>query len=225
MKTPEPDPSLPRPLIPLVNYSLLVLIFLFYAWELGLGPRLPQMVEKWGFVPAHLTGSWGRPQAFLAQTLTLVSALFFHGNSFHLLYNAMLLFLFGNRVEVLLGHGRYLLLYLLCGVGANLIYLFSAPSSTFAIIGASGAIAGVMASYFSLFPRQRFATLLIIIWVLLQFFNGIQGAKAPLVTASSLAWWVHVGGFLLGLALIRFLAPRGVWLIPLAEGRQAPPKE
>jgi membrane associated rhomboid family serine protease len=128
-------------------------------------------------------------------------------------------------VEEILGHGRYFLLYLLSGVGANLIYLFSAPSSPFAIIGASGAVAGVMAGYFSLFPRQRFTTLFIIIWVLLQFLNGINVSTRHLIAASEMAWWAHVGGFLLGLALIRFLAPAGVWLIPISSGTQKPSQE
>jgi membrane associated rhomboid family serine protease len=215
--------SPPHPRHPYVNYGLIVLLFLVYAWELALGPGLPKVVGNWGFVPAHLVTSWGHPQEFFFHSLSLFSALFLHGNFLHLLYNAMFLFIFGNKVEGLLGHGRYLFLYLLSGVGANLIYLFSASSSTFAIIGASGAIAGVMAGYFSLFPRQRFTTLFIIIWVILQFLNGVHGSR--LVGAARMAWWTHVGGFLLGLALVRFLAPRGLWLIPITDSHNQPSKD
>lgn len=226
MMTFENDTPQPRPGLPYVNFCLIALIFLVYAWELSLGPNLSKVVGNWGFVPARLTGSWLHPRgAFFQGLLGLFSSLFIHGNSLHLTANALFLAIFGSKVEDLLGHGRYLILYLTAGVGANLIYLFSAPSSTFAIIGASGAIAGVMAGYFSLFPRQRFTTLFIIIWVLLQFLNGIHESVSGLIAASRMAWWAHVGGFLLGLALIRFLAPAGVWLIPISNGPQKPLQE
>ena len=219
MELPE-NHIFPSPL-PQVNYCLIGLIFLVYAWELSLGPGLIRATKILGFVPDRLTALlFHTHTAFSQALLPLFSSLFVHGNYVHLLTNVLFLFIFGGKVEDVLGHGRYLILFLVGGVGANLIYFAFAPSSTIPLIGASGAIAGVMAAYFSLFPRQRFTTMFIIIWVVLQFFYGIQAAMHHLIGTGGMAWWAHVGGFLLGLALIRFLAPTGVRLIPLWGGRQ-----
>jgi membrane associated rhomboid family serine protease len=116
-------------------------------------------------------------------------------------------------------------LYFICGVGANLICLVFAPFSTVPLIGASGAIAGVMAAYFSLFPGSRFTTLFIIVWVLLQFLYGTFAVMQSEAGLPGVAWWAHVGGFLLGLALIRLLAPPGVRLIPLRSRPKSPPQD
>ena len=219
MELPEND--IPQSSSPQVNYCLIGLIFLVYAWELSLGPGLFKATEILGFVPARLTALlFHAHTAFSQALLPLFSSLFMHGNSTHLLTNVLFLFIFGGKVEAILGHGRYLVLFLVGGIGANLIYFSFAPSSTIPLIGASGAIAGVMAAYFSLFPRQRFITLFIIVWVVLQFLYGIHAAVNHLVGTSGMAWWAHVGGFLLGLVLIRFLAPPGVGLIPLLSGRK-----
>ena len=216
-----PESSTPHFPSPLVNYCLIGLIFLVYAWELSLGPSLPRATGILGFVPARTADClFHAHTAFFQALVPLFSSMFVHGNSIHLMTNVLFLFIFGDKVEAILGHGRYLILFLLGGVGANLIYCSFAPSSTIPLIGASGAIAGVMAAYFSLFPRQRFTTLFIIVWVVLQFLYGIHAAMNHLVRTSGIAWWAHVGGFLLGLVLTRFLAPTGVRLIPLWGGRE-----
>ena len=119
------------------------------------------------------------------------------------------LFIFGGKVEDVLGPGRYLLFYLAGGVGAGLIYLLFAPFSAVSLIGASGAIAAVMAAYFSLFPGERFSSLLIILWVLLQFLYGTVALVSKATGQGGMAWWAHVGGFVAGIVFLPLFKRRG----------------
>jgi membrane associated rhomboid family serine protease len=211
---------------PYINYCLITLNFLVFAWELSLGANLPKATQVLGFVPARLVGYFLHSEAAFSQAvLPLLTSLFLHGNILHFLPNMCFLFIFGGKVEDVLSPGRYLLFYLTGGVGAGLIYLLFAPSSAVPLIGASGAIAAVMAAYFSLFPGERFSSLLIIAWVLLQFLYGTFALVSKLTGQGGLAWWAHVGGFILGLVLIRFLAPRAVQLIPWRSRPKKPPEE
>jgi membrane associated rhomboid family serine protease len=219
-----PKDNIPKSRSAYVTQCLIGLIIVFYAWELSLGSNLPKATTLLGFVPARFIAQFSDGQEVFSQAiLPLASSLFLHGNWMHLATNVLFLFIFGGKVEDLMGHGRFLLLYLLSGLGSNFIYLVFAPASTVALIGASGAIAGVMAAFFSLFPEVKFATLFILIWALLQLIYGIYAFFSKVAGQAGLAWWAHVGGFLLGLALIRFLAPRGVPLIPLRRERKKPP--
>lgn len=211
---------------PYINYCLITLNFLVFAWELSLGFSLPKATKILGFVPARFVGYFLHSEAAFSQAvMPLLTSLFLHGNLLHFLPNMCFLFIFGGKVEDVLGPGRYLLFYLAGGVGAGLIYLLFAPFSAVPLIGASGAIAAVMAAYFSLFPGERFSTLLIIAWVLLQFFYATFALVSKSTGQVGMAWWAHVGGFLLGLVLIRLLAPRAVRLIPFRTRPQKPPED
>ena len=211
---------------PYINYCLITLNFLVFAWELSLGFSLPKATQILGFVPARFVGYFLHSEAAFSQAvLPLLTSLFLHGNLLHFLPNMCFLFIFGGKVEDVLGPGRYLVFYLAGGVGAGLIYLLFAPSSTVPLIGASGAIAAVMAAYFSLFPGERFSTLLIIAWVLLQFLYGIFALVSKTTGQAGMAWWAHVGGFLLGLVLIRLLAPGRCASFLSAAGPQKPPED
>lgn len=211
---------------PYVNYCLIAVNLIIFAWELALGSHLPKATEVLGFTPARfLNGFHQAPTPLSHGLLTLFISLFLHGNALHLAPNILFLFIFGKDVETIVGHGRYLSFYLAVGVGANLLYLLFAPSSTVPLIGASGAIAGVMAAYFSLSPGVRLANLFIIIWVLLQFVYALFTSIFNVAGQTGMAWWAHVGGFMIGLVLIRFLAPRGVRLIPLRTPGKKPAQD
>jgi membrane associated rhomboid family serine protease len=200
---------------PYVNYCLIAVNLIVFAWELALGSNLPKVAEVLGFTPARFLNGFHQAQAPMSQgLLPLFISLFLHGNVLHLAPNILFLFIFGKDVEAGLGPVRYLLFYLAVGVGANLIYLLFAPFSTVPLIGASGAIAGVMAAHFSLVPGARLTNLFIIVWILLQFVYAVFASIFSVAGQTGMAWWAHVGGFLIGLVLIRFLAPRGVRLLP-----------
>lgn len=209
---------------PYVNYCLIAFNLMVFSWELALGSNLPKAAEILGFTPAKFLN--GLQQAQLSHALLpLFTSIFLHGNVLHLAPNILFLYLFGKDVEAGLGHGRYLSFYLAAGVGANLIYVLFSPFSTVPLIGASGAIAGVMAAYFSLVSGARLTNLFIIIWVLLQFVYALFASIFNVAGQVGMAWWAHVGGFIIGLVLIRFLAPRGVRLIPLRSPGKKPPQD
>ena len=219
--------NIPSSRPPYVNYLIIGVNLLIFFWELSLGADLQKVAAVLGFVPARFYGllAYGAA-AWPAAVVPLFTSLFLHGGWLHIIGNMWFLYVFGDNVEDILGPGRYLWFYLASGVGANLIYLMFAPLSTTPLIGASGAIAGVMGAYFSLFPGARVLTLLLIVfipiflelpayiflgyWFLLQFIYGTfsLGAMDSRTAAGGVAWWAHVGGFLVGILLLYPLAPQ-----------------
>jgi membrane associated rhomboid family serine protease len=217
--------NIPSFRFPVVNYSLIAANLVGFLVELGTGPHLQKFVNTYGFVPKRLMDLLGQlPQSFSFMALPLVTSIFLHAGWLHLIGNLWFLYIFGDNVEDVLGHGRYLLFYLLCGIGANLIYLMFSPFSAVPLVGASGAIAGVMGAYFNLFPRARVLTLIPIfflptfweirasiflgIWFLMQFLFGTFSSMGPQSGSGFVAWWAHVGGFLVGILLLHVFAPR-----------------
>ncbi len=217
--------NIPSARPPYVNYLLIAVSVLAFFWEMSLGPHLEQVVEVLGFIPARFLSLLFRGSASWPEILApLVTSLFLHGGWLHLIGNMWFLYVFGDNVEDILGHGRYLGFYLACGVAANLIYLAFSPRAPVPLVGASGAIAGVMGAYFYLFPGARILTLFLIIfipifielpayfflgfWFLLQFLYGTStiGAVSQKL-GGGVAWWAHVGGFLVGILLLHPLAP------------------
>jgi len=153
--------------------------------------------------------------------LTLLTSMFMHGGWLHIGGNMLFLFIFGDNIEKAYGHIKYLIFYLVCGIIAGLAHVLSQPDSIVPSLGASGAISGVMAGYLVLFPTNRVkviltlgviflrpfmvpAVVMIGIWALLQFVNGI-GSIAVTDQTSGVAYWAHIGGFIAG-AVITFLA-------------------
>jgi membrane associated rhomboid family serine protease len=201
--------------LPLVNWLLIALNGLIFIHEISLSEDgLYRLIHDWGLVPATLSldsaVTW----------LPFLTSMFLHGGWIHILGNMWTLLIFGNNVEDRLGHGRYLIFYLLSGVAAALVQIYFAPASTTPMIGASGAIAGVLGAYIILFPRARVASLVPILfiftlvelpavvflglWFVLQLFSGwlaLQGA-----VTDSVAWWAHIGGFVFGLVAVRLFA-------------------
>src|SRR5512143_2533045 len=202
---------------PLVNWLLIGLNVLVFLYELTLSPAgLDRLTRTWGLVPAilmaHPVQAW----------VTIFTAMFLHGGWFHMLSNMWVLFIFGDNVEDRLGGARYLNFYLLSGVAAALLETFLLPSSGVPMIGASGAIAGVLGAYLILYPRAKIASLVpilfiftiieipalvfLLFWFVSQLFSGwlsLQGAAG-----SGVAWWAHVGGFVFGMAAVGVFARR-----------------
>ncbi len=213
----------PRYRFPIVNIGLILLNLLVFFHQLTLPPeQLHRFIYQFGSVPVNLTAGLfglvepGLPSSsLLAAAVPLVTANFLHGGWLHLIGNMLYLWIFGDNIEGLLGHLKYLLLYLLMGAASILFHIFSNPLSTTPLVGASGAIAGVLGAYFVLFPRSRILTLVPIgffitfvhlpaviflgLWFILQLFNAsLQGSAAGV---QAVAWWAHIGGFIIGLTI------------------------
>jgi len=207
-----------------VTWILIALNIVVFLSELGLPQREQSVLAAvYGVVPARYSLP-GFPAGPAGLILPLFSAMFLHGGWLHILGNMIYLWVFGDNVEDRMGHGRFLVFYLLVGLIANLVHIYFNPLSEVPTIGASGAIAGVLGAYFLSFPRARVLTLipigiflapievpailLLFFWFALQVVNGLFAAPAQTV-----AWWAHVGGFLAGLALAGvFRRRRNPWL-------------
>ncbi len=220
--------NIPSSRRPLVTYGIILLNTLIFLLELSTGPHLPQVITTFGFIPARFFALWeSHPEYYLALYLPLLTTMFLHGSWLHLIANMWTLFIFGDNVEDRLGRGRFLLFYLACGVGGTMLHAVLAPHSWVPLVGASGAIAGVMGAYFLLFRHSRVLVFIPFFFVaplvevpayvffffffLLQFFSGAFSILGPRAASGGIAFWAHVGGFISGVALIFLLgAVRGI---------------
>ncbi|MBW1989111.1 MAG: rhomboid family intramembrane serine protease [Deltaproteobacteria bacterium] len=199
---------------PMVNNLLIGINILVFLVEIAQGADMQGFMVTWGFVPAKLTNPRVAVHfSFLQQFGSFFSFMFLHGGFLHLLFNMWTLYIFGDNVEDRLGHVRYLAFYLVCGWASAFAHLVFNWDSTVPTVGASGAIAGVMGAYFLLYPGSRILTLIPVlfipwfveipafvflgIWFLLQLLSAAGGG------AGNVAWWAHVGGFVVGMALLR----------------------
>lgn len=211
--------------MPFITVLLIVINIYIFLKEVMLNAALDKFIYKYAVIPAYYL----KPQAFnlssiIDKNITLVSSLFLHGSWLHLIGNMWYLWIFGDNVEDRLGHFRFLVFYILCGVTGNLAHVFINGRSTIPALGASGCIAGVLGAYFLLFPRARIVTLLPIfifwtvaevpaffflgIWFLIQFLNGYF--MLPFQDKGScIAWWAHIGGFISGIILTIIFAVKG----------------
>jgi membrane associated rhomboid family serine protease len=215
----------PRTQLPIVTVALIGACVAVFLWQSGLTPRAANNAAfSYGMVPAVLFGHADLPRRL--QTVpgwaTLVTSMFLHGGWLHLGGNMLYLWIFGRGVETALGPVRYLGLYLICGVAAALTQAFMNPASDVPMIGASGAIAGVLGAYLILYPRSNVvvfiwiiiivrllsvpAVILLGLWFLLQ----LTSATAATADEPGVAFWAHVGGFIAGMALVLVLRRRGV---------------
>jgi membrane associated rhomboid family serine protease len=210
----------PKP--PYVMWALVIINFAVFFVEAGFWPdQMDQLDRLAGLVPAALTGS--APAAGLPAPLTLITCLFVHGNFMHVFGNMIFLFVFGDDIEEALGHWRFLGFYLACGVGAGLAFVLSDPSSTTGLIGASGAIAGVVAAYLLFRPCAKVTCLLGLIPLRLRAYWIIGGwAIWQFVEVASreqdgIAYSAHIGGLITGAVLFYFMRPQGVALFECVE--------
>jgi len=206
--------NIPSKNYPVVNYSLIAVNIAVFAILLMLGPSENAFIYTYGFVPARYTlREIGLAFSMDQQFLSIFSFMFLHGGFFHLISNMWILYIFGDNVEDHMGHGKYLLFYILCGVVSGVSHFISGPYSNVPVIGASGAIAGVMGAYIILFPRAKILTLFFFpfiweipayvflgVWFFFQVFNVVGSG----IQASGIAWWAHIGGFVFGIFMLNF---------------------
>ena len=224
--------DVPSRTYPVVNLSLIGLNVLAFLWELGNGLGLERVLRQVAVVPVLFTGGDGSLglQDVVASVLDpglafrVFFSMFLHGGFAHLLGNMLYLWIFGDNVEDRMGHGRYLVFYLLCGWLATYAHVFADASSRLPSIGASGAIAGVLGAYFVLYPRARVvvawpppllfflplmqlpALLVLGFWFVQQFLFGLFSLGAATADTGGVAFWAHAGGFLAGLVLVILFA-------------------
>ncbi len=196
-----------------VTLILIVLNIVIFFYGRLLPPGV--LETHYGIVPDRLRMS------------TLLTSMFLHGGWLHVIGNMWFLWVFGRNVEDVIGSGKFLLFYLLCGLAAGLIHVFLNPFSRIPTIGASGAIAGVMGAYVIKFPRARITTLvpifvffttievpailLLLYWFAIQFFSGVGSIRYAQVSNGGTAWFAHVGGFLAGMLLINLFGEKRRW--------------
>jgi membrane associated rhomboid family serine protease len=216
---------------PVVTYLLIGLCIGAFLWQLGHSERA--ILYGYGMIPAELFGHWHPPRAYqvLPPWATLLTSMFLHGGWFHLIGNMIFLWIFGNNIEDVLGRGRYLLFYLCCGVTAALTQAFSNPAGHVPMVGASGAIAGVLGAYLLLYPKANVhvfvwiviffrivnipAWILLGLWFAMQLVSGL--ARSP--GTPGVAFWAHIGGFVTGAILVLLLRPSGVALLQPPRSR------
>jgi len=218
----------PAKLRPVVTIVLIVTCVAIFLWEESLGQASDSAMLLLGLTPnafTHPGEAFGIPA-----WLTLVTFMFLHAGWMHVIGNMLYLWIFGNNIEDAMGHGKFTLFYFACGIIAGLTMILVDPNSHTPVVGASGAISGVLASYMLLYPRARVRVWLVVwpVWIRAVWVVGVwfvlQLLNAVLTPASEpgTAWWAHVGGFAAGLLLTPLLKssavpyfgpvePRGPW--------------
>ena len=213
--------NIPSSRPPVVTRALVVMNALAFLYQLSMGPRLEAFVFEYGISPVKLS-LWGQYAGLTLNNtfMPFLYAQFLHGGWMHLIGNMWYLWIFGDNVEDRLGHGRFLFFYLACGVASMAVHCLFNPGSTLPAIGASGAIAGVLGAYMVSYPHARILTLIPIFffvqlveipalivlgfWFLIQLLNGL--ASSAQGHAAGVAWWAHIGGFVVGIILINSLS-------------------
>jgi membrane associated rhomboid family serine protease len=208
--------------VPVITWLLIALNVLVFLYEISLrAPALERLVRTWGLVPVQLLGQPG------TEWVTVLTSMFLHGGWLHILSNMWILFIFGDNVEDRMGGGRFLTFYLLSGVAAGLLQSFLLKGSSEPMIGASGAIAGVLGAYLLLFPTARVAslvpilfiftavqlpaTIFLLFWFVSQLFSGWMSLGGA--GGSGVAWWAHVGGFVFGVLAVHIFAVRRIYYV------------
>jgi membrane associated rhomboid family serine protease len=205
------------PTPPYVMWSLIVVNFVIFFLQVGTGPdQMEQADQIAGLIPAAFISV--KIAAGLPAPLTLITYQFLHANFMHVFGNMIFLFVFGDDIEELIGHWRFLAFYLASGVGAGLAFVLSAPGAQTELIGASGAVAGVIAAYLMYRPCEKVTVLLGLIPLRLRAFWVIGGwAIWQVIEAASrnqdgVAYWAHVGGLATGAVLFLAMRPAGTRL-------------
>ncbi len=213
----------PTSSIPVITIALIVACSGVFLVQLTAEPRLAmEIVYRFGAIPAVLLGDAELPDALgaLPAWATVFSSMFLHGGWLHLLGNMLYLWLFGNNVEDAMGHGRFIVFYLVCGILAILAHGIAEPASEIPTIGASGAISGVLGAYLVLHPRSRVLVLIFLgffiqtvrlpaalvlgFWIVVQLFSAVTTSSE----ASGVAVFAHIGGFVAGMVLVHVFRRR-----------------
>jgi membrane associated rhomboid family serine protease len=228
----DENPTLLTPYITVALIAMNVIAWLYVQGGGMSADLLAASVCRFGAIPAELTGTTGEysgidlgpgipPCVFGGLTHgAVLTSMFMHGSWVHLLGNMWFLWLFGNNVEDSMGHLRFLLFYVLAGVAAALAHVWTDVGSMIPIVGASGAISGVMGGYLLLYPRVRIQTLFVLIivlriiavpaWLVLIYWFALQLLSGTITPAgvAGVAFWAHVGGFVAGLVTVKLFENR-----------------
>lgn len=229
--------NIPSRSFPAVTVGLVVVNVIVFLLEAMMGAQAPTLTNTFGAIPRRVTSDWQNPLVLM----TLVTSMYLHGGWAHLIGNMLYLWIFGDNVEDSMGKLRFFIFYTLCGLAAGLLQVAAAPNSDIPMIGASGAIAGVLGAYLVLFPKAKVRTLVpsfyfyrliwlpsIIVlggWFLIQLLNGIASINVNMQTGG-VAWWAHVGGFGAGI-IFQWIFRRSDYRPPsnrLGQGRRYEPE-
>ncbi|MDP2209078.1 MAG: rhomboid family intramembrane serine protease [Bacteroidota bacterium] len=207
----------PHRTFPIVNYVLIGVNVIIFLLQISLGKSYEAAIYQFGLVPVRLMNDVQMFDFGLMTVLPVFSSMFMHGGWMHLIGNMLFLHVFGDNIEDRLGHIRYIFFYLLAGVGGAAGQIIINPISAIPMVGASGAIAGVLGAYILMFPRAKILTLIPIfffiqfvelpaflflgIWFLMQLLSGTLSLGIG-GDAGGVAWWAHIGGFVAGATLL-----------------------
>jgi len=208
--------NIPARTFPVVNLWLITVNTLIFFFQIRLGPEVERFIIDYGFIPARFVAEQHFPGSFVP----LVSSMFLHGSLLHVFSNMWMLWIFGDNVEDRMGHVRYLVFYLLCGIGAAFTQFGVSPGSSVPMIGASGAISGVIGAYAFLYPGAKILTFVPIFilfylveipayffvgfWFFMQFLQGTAQFAVGRLAEGGVAFWAHIGGFVAGVFLLQF---------------------
>jgi membrane associated rhomboid family serine protease len=225
------------PTPPYVMWGLLVVNFAIFFFQASIAPDSVAAIDHLaGLLPASFGGA-APSTTTLPAPLTLITYMFLHGSFMHVFGNMIFLFVFGDDIEEAIGHWRFLIFYLACGIGSGIAYVLSAPGSDIDLIGASGAVAGVISAYAMFRPCAKVTVLLGLIplrlrafwviglWVVMQIIDLVDGVQ------NDVAYWCHIGGLITGAVLFFFMRPPGIRLFDCAHsepvfaaGEATPPR-
>lgn len=217
----------PTDITPVLTVFFIAVCILVYFWQASLGQQGNQaVVYSLGVIPAVLLDKVQLPDqlVLIPAELTIFTSMFMHGNFMHLAGNMLYLWIFGNNVEDAMGHIRFVIFYLLCGIAAVFGQVIQNPDSQIPMIGASGAISGILGAYLLLHPRARIlvivplgfyaqmlhlpAGLVLVVWFVIQIVSSLLAEPG----SAGVAWFAHIGGFIAGMALIPVFKYRRVHL-------------
>ena len=214
----DDNPALGKPILTILLIATCILV---WFWQIGLGPNQNAAIINFGLIPSVFLGTLDH-YGPISPFLTVFTSMFMHGGFMHLGGNMLYLWIFGDNIEGALGPIRFLIFYLLCGIAAALSQVFVNPSSNIPMIGASGAVSGVLGAYLIFYPRAKVRTLVFLgifitflrlpavfllgVWIFGQVISAIMSDPG----SPGIAWFAHLGGFVCGLILGPLMKKRGV---------------
>lgn len=217
---------------PFINITLIIISVLIFLYQASLGQHMIIFIYEYGLVPEKVISS-ASGSGIYERLYPFLSSMFLHGGWLHLIGNMLFLYIFGDNVEGRMGHFKYLVFYIVCGLAAAVFQFITNIHSEIPMVGASGAISGVLGAYIVFFPRSRILTLVpifffiqlihvpaavfIFIWFIIQFLSGVSTLGTPAETGG-VAFWAHIGGFVAGLILGRHFV-KGRYDLRESKGR------
>lgn len=217
--------DIPSRSYPIINVALIVINVIAFLFELSLGDKLELFIRTYGVIPIKYFYEGIRFDdgsvlyfSMSERIIPLFTSMFLHGGWLHLISNMLYLWIFGDNVEDRMGHLRYLLFYILCGLAAAGAHILTNAESEIPTIGASGAIAGVLGGYMMLYPYARVVVVIPILffwdvmklpalfvlgfWFITQLFQGTLALSVETTATGGVAWWAHIGGFIFGMIIV-----------------------